>query len=118
MPLLRPDVVKLDLRLVQDRPGPAIAEIMNAVNAYAERTGALLLAEGIETEEHLHDRPGARRAARPGLALRPPGPTPSARCRSAELVLPRPAAPRAPPSPPFACLPAEAVAAPVAQARC
>ena len=52
MPLLRPDVVKLDLRLVQDRPGPEVAEIMNAVNAYAERTGALLLAEGIETPAH------------------------------------------------------------------
>ena len=38
MPLLRPDVVKLDLRLVQERPGPEIAEIMNAVNAHAERT--------------------------------------------------------------------------------
>ena len=53
MPLLRPDVVKLDLRLVQERPGPAIAEIMNAVNAYAERSGALVLAEGIEDERHL-----------------------------------------------------------------
>ena len=53
MPLLRPDVVKLDLRLTQDRPGPEVAEIMNAVNAYAERTGALILAEGIETERHL-----------------------------------------------------------------
>jgi len=53
MPLLRPDVVKLDLRLVQERPGPAIAEIMNAVNAYAESTGALVLAEGIEDGRHL-----------------------------------------------------------------
>ena len=53
MPLLRPDVVKLDLRLVQERPGPQVAEIMNAVNAYAERSGALILAEGIETEQHL-----------------------------------------------------------------
>jgi hypothetical protein len=53
MSLLRPDVVKLDLSLVQDRPSPVIAEIMNAVNAYAERSGALLLAEGIETEQHL-----------------------------------------------------------------
>jgi diguanylate cyclase (GGDEF)-like protein/PAS domain S-box-containing protein len=53
MPLLRPDVVKLDLRLVQERPGPAVAEIMNAVNAYAERTGAVVLAEGIEDEKHL-----------------------------------------------------------------
>ncbi|HEU0101065.1 MAG TPA: EAL domain-containing protein, partial [Mycobacteriales bacterium] len=54
MPLLRPDIVKLDLRLVQERPDPAIAEIMNAVNAYAERTGALVLAEGIETRRHVH----------------------------------------------------------------
>ncbi len=53
MPLLRPDVVKLDLRLVQDQPSPAVAQIMNAVNAYAEESGALLLAEGIETEQHL-----------------------------------------------------------------
>jgi diguanylate cyclase (GGDEF)-like protein/PAS domain S-box-containing protein len=53
MPLLRPDVVKLDLRLVQQRPGPAVAEIMNAVNGYAERTGALILAEGIEDDAHL-----------------------------------------------------------------
>ncbi len=53
MPLLRPDVVKLDLRLVQDRPGPAVAQIMNAVNAYAEESGALVLAEGIEDEGHL-----------------------------------------------------------------
>jgi diguanylate cyclase (GGDEF)-like protein/PAS domain S-box-containing protein len=53
MPLLRPDVVKLDLRLVQERPGPQIAEIMNAVNAHAERTGAVVLAEGIEDERHL-----------------------------------------------------------------
>ena len=53
MPLLRPDVVKLDLRLVQERPGPAVAEIMNAVNAYAERSGALVLAEGIEDDGHL-----------------------------------------------------------------
>jgi diguanylate cyclase (GGDEF)-like protein/PAS domain S-box-containing protein len=53
MSLLRPDVVKLDLSLVQGRPGPHVAEIMNAVNSYAERSGALLLAEGIETERHL-----------------------------------------------------------------
>ncbi len=53
MPLLRPDIVKLDLKLVQQRPGPAVAGIMNAVNAYAQRSGAILLAEGIEDEEHL-----------------------------------------------------------------
>ncbi|RYZ25283.1 MAG: EAL domain-containing protein, partial [Propionibacteriaceae bacterium] len=53
MPLLRPDVVKLDLRLVQDALGPDVAQVMNAVNAYAQETGAVVLAEGIEDERHL-----------------------------------------------------------------
>ena len=53
MALVRPEVVKLDLRLIQQRPSPEIAEIMHAVNAYTESSGALLLAEGIETEAHL-----------------------------------------------------------------
>ena len=53
MPFLRPDVMKLDLRLIQSRPNIEIAEIVNAVNAEAERTGASVVAEGIETEEHL-----------------------------------------------------------------
>jgi len=50
MPLLRPDVIKLDLRLVHENPTPEIAAIVGAVGAQAERTGATVLAEGIETE--------------------------------------------------------------------
>jgi EAL domain-containing protein (putative c-di-GMP-specific phosphodiesterase class I) len=53
MPFLRPDVIKLDLRLVQANPDPAIAGIVTAVNAESERSGAVVLAEGIENEEHL-----------------------------------------------------------------
>jgi EAL domain-containing protein (putative c-di-GMP-specific phosphodiesterase class I) len=53
LPLLRPDVIKLDLRLVQRRPTLDIAEIVSAVNAEAERAGSVILAEGIETEAHL-----------------------------------------------------------------
>lgn len=68
MSLLRPDVVKLDMSLVQGRPDHASAEIMGAVNAYAERTGALVLAEGVEDEGHL------RRAL--GLGDRRPARTP------------------------------------------
>jgi EAL domain-containing protein (putative c-di-GMP-specific phosphodiesterase class I) len=52
MSLLRPEVVKLDLRLIQERPNQQIAAIMHAVNAYTEESGALLLAEGIETPAH------------------------------------------------------------------
>lgn len=51
MPLLRPDVIKLDLRLVQAQPTPEIAAIAGAVGAQAERTGATIVAEGIETED-------------------------------------------------------------------
>jgi EAL domain-containing protein (putative c-di-GMP-specific phosphodiesterase class I) len=53
LPFLHPDVIKLDLNLMHDSPSREIAEVVHAVNAEAERTGALILAEGIETEEHL-----------------------------------------------------------------
>ena len=53
MPFLRPDVIKLDLKLMHNSPSRQIAEVTQAVNAEAERSGAVILAEGIETEEHL-----------------------------------------------------------------
>jgi DICT domain-containing protein len=51
--LIDPDVIKLDLRLVQDRPSTDQAAIVSAVAAERERTGAQILAEGIENDEHL-----------------------------------------------------------------
>jgi diguanylate cyclase (GGDEF)-like protein/PAS domain S-box-containing protein len=53
LPLVEPDVIKLDLRLVQDRASTEQAAIVSAVAAERERTGAAILAEGIETDEHL-----------------------------------------------------------------
>ena len=53
MPFLRPDVVKLDLRLIQSRPSDEIAGVVHAVLAEAERSGAVVVAEGIETDAHL-----------------------------------------------------------------
>jgi EAL domain-containing protein (putative c-di-GMP-specific phosphodiesterase class I) len=52
MPFLRPDLVKLDMRLVQEPYGADAAAVVRAVRAYAEGSGAEILAEGIETEEH------------------------------------------------------------------
>jgi EAL domain-containing protein (putative c-di-GMP-specific phosphodiesterase class I) len=52
LPLLKPEIIKLDLRLIQSRTTVDVAQIVNAVNAEAGRTGALVLAEGIETEHH------------------------------------------------------------------
>jgi EAL domain-containing protein (putative c-di-GMP-specific phosphodiesterase class I) len=52
MPFVRPDVVKLDMRLVQEGPSVEAAVITDAVRAYAAESGAHILAEGIETEVH------------------------------------------------------------------
>ena len=52
MPFVHPDVIKLDLQLVQGRTTAEVARIVNAVRAQAERTGARILAEGIETRRH------------------------------------------------------------------
>ncbi len=77
MPLLRPDVIKLDLRLIQSRDSNEVAEIINAVNAESERTGALVLAEGVETEEQF-DRARAMGATlAQGWLFGRPGPLPS-----------------------------------------
>jgi EAL domain-containing protein (putative c-di-GMP-specific phosphodiesterase class I)/DICT domain-containing protein len=52
MPLVHPDIIKLDLSLIQGRPDIAIARTINGVLAEVERTGALILAEGVETRQH------------------------------------------------------------------
>jgi PAS domain S-box-containing protein len=111
MPLLRPDVVKLDLRLVQERPGPAIAEIMNAVNAYAEASGAAVLAEGIEDATHLAMARALGATLGQGWLFGRPGAgaVPGQRTGSLRLPAAQPADGGAGEVSPFACLP-EAVA--------
>jgi EAL domain-containing protein (putative c-di-GMP-specific phosphodiesterase class I) len=76
MPLLRPDVIKLDLRLVQQRPTPEIASIVGAVGAQAERTGATVLAEGIETEEQAEYAQALGATLGQGYLLGRPSPEP------------------------------------------
>ena len=51
LPLLRPDVVKLDPSLLRSRSAAHGAEVVDAVGAESERTGAAVLAEGVETPE-------------------------------------------------------------------
>lgn len=53
MPVVRPDVVKLDMSLIQRDPTLAAARVSSAVAAYAEESGAVILAEGIESDLHL-----------------------------------------------------------------
>jgi EAL domain-containing protein (putative c-di-GMP-specific phosphodiesterase class I) len=52
MPFVAPDVIKLDASLLKDQtPATDVAAVVNAVQAEAERSGAVILAEGIETPE-------------------------------------------------------------------
>ncbi|GAA3451856.1 hypothetical protein GCM10018962_36890 [Dactylosporangium matsuzakiense] len=53
LPLLEPEVVKLDLQLLRDPHAPRTVELVAAVNAVAEQTGATIVAEGIETPQDL-----------------------------------------------------------------
>lgn len=105
MPLLRPDIVKLDLSLVQQRPSPAVAEIMSAVNAYAEASGARLVAEGIETAEHLVAARALGATLGQGWLFGRPARQLLVERPSTSLILPasRPAGGLVPESP-FACL--------------
>ncbi|RBY93431.1 diguanylate cyclase [Blastococcus sp. TF02-8] len=105
MPLLRPDVVKLDLRLVQDRPGPAIAQIMNAVNAYAEASGAAVLAEGIEDDRHLAVARALGATLGQGWLFGRPSDTPATDRPVGSLPAPVERSVPDPSTSPFACLP-------------
>jgi EAL domain-containing protein (putative c-di-GMP-specific phosphodiesterase class I) len=64
MPFVSPDIIKLDRSITQGRADETTAaRVINAVRAEAERSGAVILAEGIETEAH------RRRAAAMGAQL-------------------------------------------------
>ncbi len=48
---VRPDVVKLDKRLVQELPDDGVRTVLRAVTELAHRFGAVVVAEGVETEQ-------------------------------------------------------------------
>ena len=78
MPFLAPDVIKLDMSLIQARgASPAEARVLNAVAAEAERSGAVLLAEGIETEAHLARARALGATLGQGWLFGRPGPLPA-----------------------------------------
>jgi EAL domain-containing protein (putative c-di-GMP-specific phosphodiesterase class I) len=53
MPFVAPDIIKLDRKVTQGiLPEASTARVINAVRAEAERSGAVILAEGIENEAH------------------------------------------------------------------
>jgi len=98
LPLVAPDVIKLDLSLVRRWRDADQAAIYTAVAAYAERTGATILAEGIENDGNLQQALALGATLGQGWHLSRPGPlgvlTPPSRSRLA------------PPMPPLTDIPA------------
>ena len=88
MPLLRPDVIKLDRSVVQEPTSPAAIAVAYAVRAEANRTGALILAEGIETDQHLAAASALGATLGQGWLLGRPDALPK-RIRPPAITLPR-----------------------------
>ncbi|WP_170315599.1 EAL domain-containing protein [Nakamurella deserti] len=104
MAMLRPDILKIDMNIVQRRPDDAVATLMSAVNAHAESTGCVILAEGIETAQHL--AVALALGATLGQGWYFGRPTPDARCDGTVGRLTLPAVASAPVSvTPFASVP-------------
>jgi diguanylate cyclase (GGDEF)-like protein/PAS domain S-box-containing protein len=93
LPLVEPDLVKLDLRLVQDRPSTDQAAIVSGVSAECQRTGAAVLAEGIETAEHAVIARALGATLGQGWLWGRPGPLPTAACEGRVVRRTRAAAP-------------------------
>jgi len=99
LPFVRPDVIKLDLRLLQGRTTSEAAHIINAVRAQAERTDAVVIAEGIETIKHAREAVAAGASIGQGFLFGHPAPPPATLppAGAAIPLLTTPAAPAATP---------------------
>ena len=78
MPLLYPDVIKLDLRRLREREPADLARIVGAVGAESERRQALVLAEGIDSDEQLAAARAFGAQLGQGFLLGEPAPLPGA----------------------------------------
>ena len=76
MPLLYPDVIKLDLELLGEREPADVARVVTAVGSEAERRHATVLAEGIDSEAQLAMARAAGATLGQGFLLGEPGPLP------------------------------------------
>ena len=88
MPFLDPDVIKLDKHLVQQPLGPGRAAIVHAVSAQAERSGAFVLAEGIENDAHVEVARALGARYGQGWHFGHPGRLPSLVVRRTERIVP------------------------------
>jgi EAL domain-containing protein (putative c-di-GMP-specific phosphodiesterase class I) len=70
LPVLSADLIKLDLTVTQASTTAPSMKVLDIAFEEAERTGATILAEGIETDDHLRQVHRVRRRPRAGELLR------------------------------------------------
>jgi EAL domain-containing protein (putative c-di-GMP-specific phosphodiesterase class I) len=87
VPLVRPDVVKLDLSIVHNPTDRDSARVGAAISAYSEAAGARVVAEGIEREEHIVSALALGATLGQGWLFGRPGPLPEP-LPSAQVRLP------------------------------
>lgn len=71
--IVAPEILKLDMGLIQHQPDQVLAHTVAAVIAHHERTGALICAEGIETDDHLEQALAYGATLGQGDLFGPPG---------------------------------------------
>lgn len=77
LPLINPDIIKVDRSIIQSRSSSwAVSQVMNAVLNEAQRRNAQILAEGIETAEHLEVARSMGATLGQGWLFGRPGPLP------------------------------------------
>lgn len=77
LPVLHPDVVKLDCRALTSQDAQHSAEIETAVRAYSEMSGAVILAQRIETDDDLLTARSFGASYAQGWRYGRPGPIPT-----------------------------------------
>ena len=101
LPFVRPDLIKLDMRLLQGRTTAEAAHIVNTVRAQAERTDAVVIAEGIETIKHAREAAAAGATIGQGFLFGHPAPLPSEMPPPTEAIPLRKARPATPDATPW-----------------
>ena len=93
MPFVHPDVVKLDMSLLHAPEDPHTSHVVAAVAAYAEASGATVLAEGVETPAHEQIARTMSATVGQGWLYGRPGPLPAVAAPvGTQLPLPQPPA--------------------------
>jgi EAL domain-containing protein (putative c-di-GMP-specific phosphodiesterase class I) len=74
--IVSPEVIKLANKLIQDPPNADTAKTGAAIMAHRERRGTLIVAEGIETDEHVEQALAWGATLGQGFLFGKPGPLP------------------------------------------